>query len=130
MLGLKTESSPPCCDVTDIIMAPNEKLGALRHVVTSHDFLCRLREQEEEKLRHAESQATSQTEAASGRRGTGASGAAGLTSVNEEEEEIDSRIAKLIEERDTLLQTGVYTTEDRIIMELDRQIRAAIASKG
>ena len=44
-------------------------------------------------------------------------------------EELDSKIAKLIEERDTLLQTGVYTTEDRIIAELDRQIREAIASK-
>jgi centrosomal protein CEP120 len=44
-------------------------------------------------------------------------------------EELDSKIAKLIEERDTLLQTGVYTTEDRIISELDRQIREVIASK-
>ena len=44
-------------------------------------------------------------------------------------EELDNKIAKLIEERDTLLQTGVYTTEDRIIAELDRQIREAIASK-
>lgn len=44
-------------------------------------------------------------------------------------EELDGRIAKLIEERDTLLQTGVYTTDDRIISELDRQIREAIASK-
>ena len=44
-------------------------------------------------------------------------------------EELDSKIAKLIEERDTLLQTGVYTTDDRIIAELDRQIREAIASK-
>lgn len=44
-------------------------------------------------------------------------------------EELDSKIAKLIEERDTLLQTGVYTTEDRIIAELDRQIREVIASK-
>ena len=55
----------------------------------------------------------------------------GLTSVHEEDEEdIDSRIAKLIEERDTLLHTGVYTTDDRIIVELDKQIRDAIASKG
>ena len=55
----------------------------------------------------------------------------GLTSVHEhDEEDIDSRIAKLIEERDTLLHTGVYTTDDRIIVELDRQIRDAIASRG
>ena len=55
----------------------------------------------------------------------------GLTSVHEEDEEdIDNRIAKLIEERDTLLHTGVYTTDDRIIVELDKQIRDAIASKG
>lgn len=48
----------------------------------------------------------------------------------ETNEELDNRIAKLIEERDTLLQTGVYTTDDRIIVELDKQIRDAIASKG
>lgn len=55
----------------------------------------------------------------------------GLTSVHEDDEEdVDSRIAKLIEERDTLLHTGVYTTDDRIIVELDKQIRDAIASKG
>lgn len=55
----------------------------------------------------------------------------GLTSVVEDDEEdVDSRIAKLIEERDTLLHTGVYTTDDRIIVELDRQIRDAIASRG
>ena len=55
----------------------------------------------------------------------------GLTSVVEDDEEdVDSRIAKLIEERDTLLHTGVYTTDDRIIVELDKQIRDAIASRG
>lgn len=55
----------------------------------------------------------------------------GLTSVVEDnEEDVDSRIAKLIEERDTLLHTGVYTTDDRIIVELDKQIRDAIASRG
>ena len=54
-----------------------------------------------------------------------------MTSVLEDDEEdVDSRIAKLIEERDTLLHTGVYTTDDRIIVELDKQIRDAIASKG
>ena len=41
----------------------------------------------------------------------------------------ESRIAKLIEERDTLLRTGVYSTDDKIIAELDRQIREAIAEK-
>jgi len=55
----------------------------------------------------------------------------GLTSVVEDDEEdVDSRITKLIEERDTLLHTGVYTTDDRIIVELDKQIRDAIASRG
>lgn len=55
----------------------------------------------------------------------------GLTSVVEDDEEdVDSRIAKLIEERDTLFHTGVYTTDDRIIVELDKQIRDAIASRG
>ena len=44
--------------------------------------------------------------------------------------EVDDRVARLIEERDTLLQTGVYTHDDRIIKELDRQIRESLALKG
>ncbi|XP_064607964.1 centrosomal protein of 120 kDa-like isoform X3 [Liolophura sinensis] len=43
---------------------------------------------------------------------------------------IDEHITRLIEERDTLLKTGVYTSQDRIIAELDRQIREAIATKS
>ena len=42
----------------------------------------------------------------------------------------DEHITRLIEERDSLLRTGVYTSEDRIIVELDRQIREAIATRG
>ncbi|XP_033634352.1 centrosomal protein of 120 kDa-like [Asterias rubens] len=40
---------------------------------------------------------------------------------------IEAHVARLIEERDTLLRTGVYTHQDRIISELDRQIRESIA---
>ncbi|XP_065671488.1 centrosomal protein of 120 kDa isoform X3 [Hydra vulgaris] len=39
-----------------------------------------------------------------------------------------SRIAKLIDERDTLLQTGVYTAEDRVINELDKEIQHLISA--
>lgn len=42
---------------------------------------------------------------------------------------IDEHITRLIEERDTLLRTGVYTTQDRIIAELDRQIRDSMVQK-
>ena len=42
----------------------------------------------------------------------------------------DEHITRLIEERDTLLRTGVYTGDDRIIAELDRQIRDVIAKRG
>lgn len=42
---------------------------------------------------------------------------------------LDEEIARLIEERDTLLQTGVYTGKDRIILELDRQIGEKIQRK-
>ena len=42
----------------------------------------------------------------------------------------DDHISRLIEERDTLLRTGVYSSDDRIITELDRQIREAISKKG
>nr|XP_002125886.1 centrosomal protein of 120 kDa [Ciona intestinalis] len=38
-------------------------------------------------------------------------------------EEINERVSRLIEERDTLLRTGVYNRSDRIISELDRQIK-------
>lgn len=48
----------------------------------------------------------------------------------EKDSYVENRIAKLIEERDTLLRTGVYSTEDKIISELDRQIREAIAEKN
>ena len=39
------------------------------------------------------------------------------------DDEINERISRLIEERDTLLRTGVYSQNDRIISELDRQIK-------
>lgn len=42
---------------------------------------------------------------------------------------IDEHITRLIEERDTLLRTGVYTTQDKIISELDRQIRDCLVQK-
>ncbi|KAM4810471.1 centrosomal protein of 120 kDa [Rhinophrynus dorsalis] len=43
---------------------------------------------------------------------------------------LDDYLSRLIEERDTLLRTGVYTHDDRIISELDRQIREAMAKRG
>lgn len=43
---------------------------------------------------------------------------------------VDEHVARLVEERDTLLRTGVYTSQDKIIAELDRQIREAIGLKG
>lgn len=42
---------------------------------------------------------------------------------------LDEHITRLIEERDTLLRTGVYSTQDRIIAELDRQIRDSMVQK-
>ena len=42
----------------------------------------------------------------------------------------DEHVTRLIEERDTLLRTGVYSGDDRIIAELDRQIRDVIAKRG
>ena len=47
-----------------------------------------------------------------------------------DDEEDDDHITRLIEERDTLLRTGVYSNDDRIITELDRQIREAITNRG
>ncbi|WAR00622.1 CE120-like protein [Mya arenaria] len=42
---------------------------------------------------------------------------------------VEEHISRLIEERDTLLRTGVYNTQDKIIAELDRQIREALANR-
>ena len=93
----------------------------------------RLKQQEEAKARlnPAPTEGQLNTSAGISSRKRNVKHSTGLTSVHEEDEEdIDSRIAKLIEERDTLLHTGVYTTDDRIIVELDKQIRDDIASKG
>lgn len=43
---------------------------------------------------------------------------------------VDEHVVRLVEERDTLLRTGVYTTQDKIIAELDRQIREAINQRS
>ncbi|NXJ65784.1 CE120 protein, partial [Rostratula benghalensis] len=45
-------------------------------------------------------------------------------------ENMDDYLSRLIEERDTLLRTGVYNHEDHIVSELDRQIREAIAKRN
>ncbi|XP_072167359.1 centrosomal protein of 120 kDa-like [Diadema setosum] len=54
----------------------------------------------------------------------------GETEERIEDAGMEEHVARLIEERDTLLRTGVYTHQDRIISELDRQIRQAIAQKA
>ncbi|XP_037633784.1 centrosomal protein of 120 kDa [Sebastes umbrosus] len=45
-------------------------------------------------------------------------------------ESADDHLSRLLEERDTLLRTGVYTHEDRIIAELNRQIQDAMRDRG
>lgn len=55
------------------------------------------------------------------------SGPAPGPSVNES---ADEHLSRLLEERDTLLRTGVYTHEDRIIAELNRQIQDAMTRRG
>ncbi|XP_060693677.1 centrosomal protein of 120 kDa isoform X2 [Hemiscyllium ocellatum] len=50
--------------------------------------------------------------------------------VQQPDEALDNYLARLIEERDTLLRTGVYTHEDRIISELDKQIREVMTKRG
>ena len=41
----------------------------------------------------------------------------------------DEHITRMIEERDTLLRTGAYTSEDLVIAEMDRNIREAMANR-
>lgn len=45
------------------------------------------------------------------------------SSLEDIDANLEDHIARLIEERDTLLKTGVYSTKDSIIIELDRKIR-------
>ncbi|XP_060927437.1 centrosomal protein of 120 kDa [Limanda limanda] len=45
-------------------------------------------------------------------------------------ESADEHLTRLLEERDTLLKTGVYTHEDKIIVELNRQIQDAMRGRG
>ena len=52
--------------------------------------------------------------------------APGGVSLSEGAEE---HLSRLLEERDTLLRTGVYTHDDRIISELNRQIQDAMATR-
>ena len=40
---------------------------------------------------------------------------------------VDTNVARWIEERDILLQTGVYTSSDPTIQKLDLEIRQALA---
>ncbi|XP_070760372.1 centrosomal protein of 120 kDa [Enoplosus armatus] len=55
------------------------------------------------------------------------SGPAPPQSVNDS---ADDHLSRLLEERDTLLRTGVYTHQDRIIAELSRQIQEAMRDRG
>uniref|UniRef100_A0A673ZK57 Centrosomal protein of 120 kDa n=1 Tax=Salmo trutta TaxID=8032 RepID=A0A673ZK57_SALTR len=57
----------------------------------------------------------------------GSNSAGPAVSLNES---ADDHLSRLLEERDTLLRTGVYTHEDRIISELNRQIQEAIIQNG
>ncbi|XP_054843494.1 centrosomal protein of 120 kDa [Eublepharis macularius] len=45
-------------------------------------------------------------------------------------ESLDEYLARLIEERDTLLRTGVYNHEDHIVSELDRQISEVLVKRS
>uniref|UniRef100_A0A673ZJI0 Centrosomal protein of 120 kDa n=1 Tax=Salmo trutta TaxID=8032 RepID=A0A673ZJI0_SALTR len=56
----------------------------------------------------------------------GSNSAGPAVSLNES---ADDHLSRLLEERDTLLRTGVYTHEDRIISELNRQIQEAMSQR-
>ena len=46
-------------------------------------------------------------------------------SGDKEDDELDGHILRLIEERDSLLRTGVYNRNDRVVADLEQQIRKA-----
>ena len=61
----------------------------------------------------------------SGARDYGSAGASGYAATP-----LDTEIRRLVDERDGLLKTGVYTPRDRIIVELDRQIAQCQRKRG
>jgi len=46
-------------------------------------------------------------------------------SGDKDDDELDGHILRLIEERDSLLRTGVYSHNDRVVADLEQQIRKA-----
>lgn len=45
--------------------------------------------------------------------------------ANDDDDEVDDHLLRLIEERDSLLRTGVYSRSDRVVADLEQQIRKA-----
>lgn len=88
----------------EAVRQDRQELDAIRNELN------RLKKQEEERLGPAPAEPDS----------------APSPNLNESAEE---HLSRLLEERDTLLRTGVYTHEDRIIAELNRQIQEAMRDK-
>ncbi|XP_029017048.1 centrosomal protein of 120 kDa isoform X2 [Betta splendens] len=91
----------------------------LRYLATEEKEVARQDRQELDDIRN-ELNRLKQQEDRAGKASTG-------PGVNESS---DEHLSRLLEERDTLLRTGVYTHEDRIIAELDRQIQEAMRNAG
>lgn len=88
----------------EAVRQDRQELDAIRNELN------RLKKQEEERLGPAPAEPDS----------------APSPNLNESAEE---HLSRLLEERDTLLRTGVYTHEDRIIAELNRQIQEVMRDK-
>uniref|UniRef100_A0A096MDN1 Centrosomal protein 120 n=1 Tax=Poecilia formosa TaxID=48698 RepID=A0A096MDN1_POEFO len=88
----------------DAVRQDRQELDDIRNEIN------RLKKQEEEKLGPAPAEPDS----------------APCLNLNESAEE---HLSRLLEERDTLLRTGVYTHDDRIIAELSRQIQEAMRDR-
>uniref|UniRef100_A0A3B3X1R8 C2 domain-containing protein n=1 Tax=Poecilia mexicana TaxID=48701 RepID=A0A3B3X1R8_9TELE len=88
----------------DAVRQDRQELDDIRNEIN------RLKKQEEEKLGPAPAEPDS----------------APSLNLNESAEE---HLSRLLEERDTLLRTGVYTHDDRIITELSRQIQEAMRDR-
>ncbi|XP_076588019.1 centrosomal protein of 120 kDa isoform X1 [Chaetodon auriga] len=98
----------------------------LRYLATEQKEAVQQDRQELDSIRNELNRLKQQEE---GRLGPASSlcGPAPAQSVNES---ADEHLSRLLEERDTLLRTGVYTHEDRIIAELNRQIQDAMRDRG
>lgn len=102
----------------------------LRYLAAEEKELEKTDRQELEDIRNELNRLKQQEEERKQLQDVGDNSAGRVSNSRKLNENMDDYLSRLIEERDTLLRTGVYNHEDHIVSELDRQIREAIAKRN